>query len=71
MLHLSRPLGEILNKAVELSRKELDPVMYTFRVTEPELHNDYCAVRVIKDISMRNLKTLKAAGATVTAGSFS
>ena len=55
MLHLSTALGKMFNKAVELSRKELDPVMYTFGVMDPELYNDYCAARVIKDIGLTRL----------------
>jgi hypothetical protein len=62
-------LAEMFNKADELLREELDPVMHIFRITDPELYNDYRAARVIKDIGVRHLKTPETAGAAVTAGS--
>jgi hypothetical protein len=62
-------LAEMFNKADELLREELDPVMHIFRLTDPDLYNDYRAARVIKDIGVRHVKTPEAAGAAVAAGS--
>ena len=60
-------LAEMFNKADELLREELDPVMHIFRLTDPDLYNDYRAARVIKDIGVRHVKTPEAAGAAVAA----
>ena len=62
-------LAEMFNKADELLREELDPVMHIFRLTDPDLYNDYRAARVIKDIGVRHVKTPETAGAAVPAGS--
>jgi hypothetical protein len=62
-------VAEMFNKADELLREELDPLMHIFRLTDPELYNDYRAARVIKDIGVRHVKTPEAAGAGVVAGS--
>jgi hypothetical protein len=69
MLCLPPALSDMFNKADGLAWKELDPVMYILRVTDPELHDDYRSARVIKDIGVRHLKTPEAAGAPVTADS--
>ena len=50
-------------------REELDPLMHIFRLTDPDLHSDYRAARVIKDIGVRHVKTPEVAGTAVTAGS--
>ena len=58
--HLRTALGVMFNKADELTRKGLDPVMYIFQVTRSGLLNDGCAARSIKDIGVRILKSAKA-----------
>jgi hypothetical protein len=62
-------LAEMFDKADELLKDELDPVMHIFRLTDPELYSDYRAARVIKDIGVRHMKTPEPAGAGVPAGS--
>jgi hypothetical protein len=69
MLHLPTASGEMFNRTDELSRKELDQVMYIFRITDPKPYNGYSEARVMKNIGVRHLKTLETAGAPVTTGS--
>ena len=62
-------VAEMFNKADELLKDELDPVMHIFRLTDPELYDDYRAARVIKDIGVRHVKAPEPAGVEVAAGS--
>jgi hypothetical protein len=62
-------LAELFEKADELLKEELDPVMHIFRVADPDFYGDYKAARVIKDIGVRHVKTPEGAGVAVAAGS--
>ena len=49
-------VSDLFIQADEVIREELDPMMQIFRVTDPELYNDYRAARVIKDVGVRHNK---------------
>ncbi len=53
-------VADLFNQADEVLKEEIDPLMQFFRVSQPELYNDYRAARVIKDIGVRHGKNSAA-----------
>ena len=50
-------VSDLFVQADEVIKEEIDPMMQIFRVTDPELYNDYRAARVIKDLGVRHTKS--------------
>ena len=50
-------VSDLFVQADEVLKEELDALMQSFRVSDPEFFNDYRAARVIKDIGVRHNKT--------------
>ncbi len=56
-------VSDLFVQADEVIKEEIDRMMQVFRVTDPELYNDYRAARVIKDLGARHLKPGQPAAA--------
>ena len=53
-------VSDLFVQVDEVLKEELDAMMQIFRVTDPELYNDYRAARVIKDLGARHGKNAAA-----------